>query len=248
MSDSPTPVAGSSAQAPRAEPPAHAQAVMEYLQQHGFDKALQTFQAELQSAGGEDKDADGEEEGPSGGAVATGVRRGSAAGKDAIIRAPPPIPLDNMVKRNIPQATAVSVSTMSDKITPDFIAQAKYIIEQLQTRLESANADEEAGKPSTSQAPAFIDPSDRVEGYKRYRRWVNDGLDLWRFELDNLSFPLFAHTFLDLIDFGFADAAQRFYQENAEHHKVYHPSELSYLSSITAAHQILLDPYAQRLR
>lgn len=69
-----------------------------------------------------------------------------------------------------------------------------------------------------------------------------------QFELDNLSFPLFAHTFLDLIDFGFTDAAQQFYKENHEHHKVYHPSELSYLSAISAPHQILLDPYAKRLR
>lgn len=148
---------------------------MEYLQQHGFDKALQSFQAELQS-GGDDKDAEGDEEG---GAGAGALRRGYAAGKEAIIRAPQPIPLDNIVKRNIPQATTVSVSTMSDKITPDFIAQAKYIIEHLQTRLEQANADEEAGKPPTNQS-AFIDPSDRVEGYKRYRRWVSDGLDIWK--------------------------------------------------------------------
>lgn len=166
---------GSGASARPPEPPLHAQAVMEYLQQHGFDKALQTFQAELTSGGPDDKDADGEEEGGTG----TVLKRGYAAGKEAIIRAPQPIPLDNMVKRNIPQATAVSVSTMSDKITPDFIAQAKYIIEQLQARLEQTNVDEEAGKAPSHQT-AFIDPSDRIEGYKRYRRWVSDGLDLWK--------------------------------------------------------------------
>jgi transcription initiation factor TFIID subunit 5 len=79
---------------------------------------------------------------------------------------------------------------MSDQITPDFIAQAKYIIEQLQTRLETANADEEAGRPSTQTA--FIDPSDRVEGYKRYCRWVSDGLDIWKVRCHMLAF--FSHA------------------------------------------------------
>lgn len=254
MPDSPAPAAGAGAAASRAEATLLPQAVMEYLQQHGFDKALQALQTELQTRGGDEKDADGEEEGEE-------ARASGAAGatREAVFRAPPPIPLDNMVKRNIPQATTVSVSTMSDKITPEFIAQSKYIIEQLTARLETQNADEEAGKPGASQT-AFIDPSDRVEGYKKYRRWVSDGLDIWKvslhvrqalmeqFELDNISFPLFAHTFLDLIDFGFTDAAQQFYKENHEHHKIYHPTELSYLSAISAPHQVLLDPYAKRLR
>ncbi|KAL1411834.1 Transcription initiation factor TFIID subunit 5 [Vanrija albida] len=246
MSDSPTAPTGPSSHVPRADPPLLPSAVMVYLQQHGFDKALAALQAELTEKG-EEKDADGEEEDAGGPAAGAPVRRGSAVGREAIFRAPQPITLDNMVKRNIPQATTVSASTMSDKVTPDFIAQAKYIIEQLQTRLESTNGEEEIGKPGQTPA-AFIDPSDRVEGYRRYRQWVSGGLDMWKFELDNVSFPLFAHTFLDLIDFGFTEAAQRFYQENAEAHKVYHPSELSYLSSITASHQILLDPYCQRLR
>lgn len=42
--------------------------------------------------------------------------------------------------------------------------------------------------------------------------------------------------------------ALRFFKEHSEHHKLYHPSELSYLSAITAPHQILLDPYCKRLR
>lgn len=149
---------------------------MEYLQQHGFDKALQTFTAELQARGGDEKDGDAEGEAAEG--SGEGASRDSGS-RVAIFRAPQPIPLDNMVKRNIPQATTTSVSTMSDKITPDFIAQSKYIIQQLQTRLEAANADEEAGKTAASQT-SFIDPSDRVEGYKRYRRWVSDSLDMWK--------------------------------------------------------------------
>jgi transcription initiation factor TFIID subunit 5 len=145
---------------------------MEYLQQHGYDKAVQALQAELQQAGGE-KDGDGETE----------ERPDANATLEAVFRAPGAIPLETMVKRNIPQATTVSVSTMSDRITPEFIAQSKYIIEKLQARLEEqADAETEGRAPGLSQA-SFIDPSDRVEGYKRYRRWVSDGLDMWKVSL-----------------------------------------------------------------
>lgn len=183
MSDSPAQPAGQTTGMPRAGPQNIPQAVMEFLQQHGYDKILQALQAEMQTRGTEAKEADAAPaaEGAAAGeaAPAAATTTAAAPGAEAIIRAPEPIALDNMVKRNIPQATTVSVSTMSDRITPEFIAQAKYVIDQLQTRLEAANADEEAGRPPQNPG-AFIDPSDRVEGYKRYRNWVSEGLDLWR--------------------------------------------------------------------
>jgi transcription initiation factor TFIID subunit 5 len=61
----------------------------------------------------------------------------------------------------------------------------------------------------------LLDPSDRIEGYKRYRRWVDDGLDMWKVslysldeadhqpELDAVSFPLMVYTFLDLMQADF---------------------------------------------
>jgi hypothetical protein len=44
------------------------------------------------------------------------------------------------------------------------------------------------------------------------------------------------------------DTAIKFFEDNAENHRLYHPSELGYLAGIRAPHQILLDPYAHRLR
>ncbi|KAL7424637.1 Transcription initiation factor TFIID subunit 5 [Cryptotrichosporon argae] len=244
MSESPAP-----AGAARTDPPLLPQAVMEYLQQHGFDKALQTFQAELQGMQAAKDGGDGAagEGGGSGGAD-------EHAAREAIFRAPGPVTLEAMVKRNIPQATTMSASASVDTVTPEFIAQAKHVIDQLQSRLESATAagagedEDAAGTKVPGNAAAFIDSSDRSEGYRRYRRWVADGLDLWKPELDLLSFPLFAHTYLDLVEFGFKDAARQFFTDQSDAHRATYPSELSHLSSVNAAHQILLDPFAQRLR
>ena len=66
---------------------------------------------------------------------------------------------------------------MSERITPEFEAQAKYIIDQLTKKGDAALAEDV--KPEGG-AGVLLDPSDRIEGYKRYRRWVDDGLDIWK--------------------------------------------------------------------
>lgn len=175
MSQSPAPIAGPSNHASRTDANLLRQFVMEYLQQHGFDKALAMFQAGIADHGGptvDDKDADGEDE-------PMIPRRGSgqAGGREAIFRAPGPVPIESTLKRNIPQAQSISASTMSDRLTSEFEAQARYIIDQLQKKIGAqADGDGDVGPGGDS----LLDPSDRIQGYRRYRRWVDGGLDLWK--------------------------------------------------------------------
>ena len=174
MSQSPPPAAGPSNHASRTDANLLRQFVMEYLQLHGFDKALAMFQAGIadHGTGTDDKDGDGEDE-------PIFLRRGSgqAGNREAIFRAPGPVPIESTLKRNIPQAQSVSASTMSERLTPEFEAQAKYIIEQLQKKVETQGTQEIEDAPA---GESLLDPSDRTQGYRRYRRWVDGGLDLWK--------------------------------------------------------------------
>ena len=132
----------------------------------------------------DDKDAQGEDDAgdAAGGGVADAKRRrtsttaGPPGGREAIFRAPGPVAIDNAIKRNIPQAQALSASTLSENISPEFEAQAKYIIDALVKKAEAAGGED---KP-TDKGDMLLDPSDRIEGYKRYRRWVDDMLDMWK--------------------------------------------------------------------
>lgn len=182
MSTSPPPIAGpSNGSGPaRLDGALLRQFVEAYLQQHGFDKALEMFRQGF-ADGTEDKDADGEGEvettggrtRPSGG----GGPSTQPGGREAIFRAPGPVALDSAMKRNIPQAQFISASTMSERITPEFEAQAKYIIDALVKKQDDAGGED---KPSTEKSEPLLDPSEMVEGYKRYMRWVDDGLDMWK--------------------------------------------------------------------
>jgi transcription initiation factor TFIID subunit 5 len=170
----------------RTDPHLLRQFVMEYLQQHGFDKALDQFKAglALDSTALHPDDLNG----------TNSSGRRQSAGKEAIFRAPEPVAIENVLKRNIPQAQSVSASTLGKKITPEFEAQAIYIVEQMTKRTEATLDDEgEGGKVDKPGAKGdmgldvLLDPSDRVEGYKRYRRWVDGILDIWQVSLAELN-------------------------------------------------------------
>ncbi|WRT65799.1 uncharacterized protein IL334_002748 [Kwoniella shivajii] len=259
MSESPAPLGGPSNHASsgtRTDANLLRQFVMEYLQSHGFDKALDMFQKGIADQGGVDGDKDVVIAGEDDAMGEDGGRRGSTGGgREAIFRAPGPVPLESNVKRNIPQAQAVSASTMSENITPEFEAQAKYIIEQLQKKV-GASAQGQDGedntttkelKDATLNQDSLLDPSDRVEGYKSFRRWVDGGLDLWKPELDNLSFPLFVHTFLELIEFSFLKTAREFFKQHSVHHRPLHPQDVSTLSSISTKEHVHANPFCQRI-
>lgn len=190
MSQSPPPVAGPSTLGKnRPDGNMLRQFVEAYLQQHGFDKVLETFRTasnpDSKHANGDD-DAAGESAAAAGGADGPGSKRrkGSASaqpgGREAILRAPGPVSLDNTIKRNIPQAQSLSTSLLSDRITPEFEAQAKYIIDAFMKKMEAAGGED---KPADPKGEILLDPSDRIEGYRRYRRWVDDMLDMWKVSL-----------------------------------------------------------------
>ncbi|ORX35243.1 WD40-repeat-containing domain protein [Kockovaella imperatae] len=259
MQDSGDPVAGPSnhAGASRADATLLRQFVMEYLQQHGFDKALTMFQQGIANQEDE-KDADGEDEGgataggTAGAAGGANANASAAGGREAIFRAPGPIPIDSTLKRNIPQAQALSASTLSGRITPEFEAQAKYIIDLIQKRAELKDGDGDGAEDKVQAGGAkgdpILDPSDRVLGYRKFRRWVDDGLELWRPELDAISFPLFAHTFLDLMAFGFTEAARKFFEANKSHHIQAHSQEISSLSGVVNRFHLTTSSCCQQLR
>ncbi|RXK40353.1 transcription initiation factor TFIID subunit 5 [Tremella mesenterica] len=212
----------------RADPNLLRHFVMGYLQQHGFDKVLATFKANLP----DERDVDGSED--------------ARQDREAVVRAPGPVPIESALKRNIPQAQAVSASALSDLITPEFEAQARYIVEQMQKKFGAAAQGEGDDDVAVNQE-SLLDPSDRSEGYKRFRRWVDRGLEMWRVELDALSYPIFIHTYLDLMSFGFTRAAREFFDKHSSAHQPQHPQDIATLSSIKNRQHLSSNPFCQRL-
>ena len=63
-----------------------------------------------------------------------------------------------------------------------------------------------------------------------------------------MSFPLFAHTFLDLMSFGFTQAARNFFELHRQHHLQEYSQEISSLSAVTSRFLLTTNAYCQQLR
>jgi transcription initiation factor TFIID subunit 5 len=132
--------------------------VLEFLYRQGYDKAYKTFQEELAA-----------------------VKDGEKPSQEATFRAPGPVSLDNHLKRNIPQASTVSASSLTDAITPEFIAQAEHIVERLSKQDGAKESEAAKGKETVGgNAVSLLDPAERVIGYKRFKLWIENSLDHWK--------------------------------------------------------------------
>lgn len=176
MSDQPPNAGGSNAQAPpeasssaAREPPLIRQFVMDYLQQHGYDRALKVLNDGLKDPHSTDGNV------------------GGSGSVEAFFAAPAPVELTAVVSRNLPQAHSISASTMSERITPEFEAQARYIIEMMEKRTEledklaeQAAADGQDLSASERELDSLLDTSEKVQGYRLYQRWVDGCLEMWK--------------------------------------------------------------------
>jgi transcription initiation factor TFIID subunit 5 len=82
-------------------------------------------------------------------------------------------------------------------------------------------------------------------------------------ELDSLSFPLFAHTYLDLMHNNFTAAgklvsmlrrlsqadrvARQFLDRDRPHHELVHATDVAQLASVTSKHMMKTNSFCQRL-
>lgn len=178
--------------------------------------------------------------------AATNKKDVSGSSKPQPIPENPSLPLEELVRRNLPQAFAASTSTASYNLTPEFIAQAESVVRM---QLEKVQKTQEAG-PSATDPSSFplLDSTDRIRGYTEFARWLAASLSGWRPELSELLFPVFVHTFLDLIDTASRSAALEFFTVQSPSHITLHSRELATLATINSPAHILMNPLFKRFR
>ncbi|KAF9462169.1 TFIID and SAGA subunit [Collybia nuda] len=93
-----------------------------------------------------------------------------------------------------------------------------------------------------------LDPTDKQEGFRELEAWVDGSLDMYRPEFRPILFPIFYHFYLDLIEHGFKDAAQKFYSTFSPSLATSHHKELHHLSTLLLPAHAQSDEQAQRFR
>lgn len=93
-----------------------------------------------------------------------------------------------------------------------------------------------------------LDPNDKQEGFRELEAWVEGSLDIYRPQFRPIIYPIFCHFYLDLVQFGFKDAAQEFFDKFSPSLDPSHRNDIRRLSTVRLPSHIQSDETAQRLR
>ncbi|KAG9452193.1 hypothetical protein H6P81_005097 [Aristolochia fimbriata] len=81
-------------------------------------------------------------------------------------------------------------------------------------------------------------PARYMEGYNRLRSWTYNSLDLYKHELLRVLYPVFIHSFLDLVAKGHVQEARTFFNRFREDHEVMHGRDLLKFEGILTPSQL----------
>ncbi|KAK5822933.1 WD40-repeat-containing domain protein [Linnemannia elongata] len=111
---------------------------------------------------------------------------------------------------------------------------------------EAAGAATPAGPPQpTHDKNEMGDPDAYDQAYSSLRRWIENSLDLYKPELMSVLFPLFLHSYLNLVNRGLKEQASKFMASYKSDHLEMHSQDIARLSIITDAQHIKENELAQ---
>ncbi|KAH0599043.1 hypothetical protein MHUMG1_03157 [Metarhizium humberi] len=99
------------------------------------------------------------------------------------------------------------------------------------------------GKPI--QQLANIGPKKYQKAFKLLKEWVDNNLELYKFELSKLLWPMFVYAFLELAGHGYAEDAKTFLKELSSYFQPVHADDLKTFSTIALPQHVAENPTAK---
>lgn len=123
---------------------------------------------------------------------------------------------------NTQQAGTAGTIDELNKIVIDYLNKKGYTRTEAVLRLE-ANRNT-AGASGEKGSAAWLDgtPKAYQHAYGLLRDWIEASLDIYKPELRKVLYPIFVHSFLDLVNKGNTDAAKEFFNSIKDEHTVLH--------------------------
>ncbi|KAJ3189482.1 hypothetical protein HDU85_003113 [Gaertneriomyces sp. JEL0708] len=91
-------------------------------------------------------------------------------------------------------------------------------------------------------------PDAYKQSYSRLRKWIDDSIDKYKFELRRVLYPIFVHSYLDLITRGLRDEAKKFLNAFKSDHLELHGQDVHRLTSVTSVQHITENELARNFR
>ncbi|KAI8969049.1 WD40-repeat-containing domain protein [Mycotypha africana] len=110
---------------------------------------------------------------------------------------------------------------------------------------EQQEADTSADSKQHQEEEEEEDPELYDLNYKNLREWIENSLDWYKPELRSVLFPIFVHSYLDLVSKSQLEKAKQFMDTYKRDHVELHTPDLTILEAVTEPHHILENELAQ---
>ncbi|KAG4302590.1 hypothetical protein PCANB_001211 [Pneumocystis canis] len=146
---------------------------------------------------------------------------------------PPIVP--NVSRQNI--GRTVTIEDMN-RLVMNWLSQHGYSRTEAILRLESARGPETLNSTKTSLDWLNGNADTYFQSYMLLRDWIDSSLELYRPELRRVLFPIFIHSYLDLISKNQTVSAKEFFNTYSSEHEILHGHDIRHISSITLPEHI----------
>ncbi|KAF9822104.1 hypothetical protein IEO21_00098 [Rhodonia placenta] len=196
--------------------------ILEYLRSKGYKGAEKEFLAAVEKPASDDKGKNPEATA----ATSTTVSSEELVKSEAVQSQRPSRPGENALRE--PATALQELASLGNSTN----------VQNLISSIDAVGAEEILS----------LDPTDKQEGFRELEAWVDGSLDMYRPEFRPILFPIFCHFYLDLIQYGFKEAAIRFYTEFSPSLGPSHSATLHHLSTLLLPAHVQNDELAQRFR
>ncbi|KAI1407635.1 WD40 repeat-like protein [Hypoxylon sp. FL1857] len=159
-----------------------------------------------------------------------------------------PQPQPNQVASTTPNTAAApssSTTTTSNQnlnqIVTDYLLKKGYKRTEEIFRQEVKDIDENGKPRDSSDATAsnkFFPAGKYLKAFKHFELWVDRGIDVYKFELAKILWPLFIYSYLRLVSQASYAHAQELFEQLRDRFEKSHPDELKTLSTITLSQHV----------
>ncbi|KOS17321.1 Transcription initiation factor TFIID subunit 5 [Escovopsis weberi] len=128
------------------------------------------------------------------------------------------------------QGPPVGPQQLKEKRVTDYLLKRGFNRTEEVFRQESKHLGVD-GKPL--QQLANLGPKKYSKAFRLLKEWVENNLDLYKFELSKLLWPTFVYSFIELVGHGYADDAKQYLKEVGQHFQASHADDLKTFATIT---------------
>ncbi|KAL7806638.1 WD40 repeat-like protein [Trichoderma gracile] len=151
---------------------------------------------------------------------------GSYAGQPATSPAGPPAAATTATT-----ATGGAMSNQNlNQIVTDYLLKRGFNRTEEVFRQESKHLGSD-GKPV--QQLAILGPKKYARAFRLLKDWVENNLEIYKFELSKLLWPVFVYSFIELVGNGYTEEGKSFLKEIGQHFQATHADDLKTFSLIT---------------